>query len=108
GVYTSTVAITLSATDDLSGINVTEYSLDTNTWTKYTTPFTISVEGQTTIYYRSHDLAGNVEPTNSQAINIDQTEEPDFTIPPLVVYTAIAAVVLAIVYMKRKQRNSKE
>ncbi len=111
GVYTSTVAIFLSATDDLSGINLTEYSFDTNTWTTYATPFTISAEGQTTIYYRSRDLAGNVESTNSQAINIDKTEESGFIIPPVVFYIAVAAVAIGapiIVFMRRKQRNSRE
>ena len=111
GVYTSTVAITLSAVDDLSGISITEYSFDADTWTTYTTPFTVSAEGQTTIFFRSHDLAGNVESTNSRTINIDKAEEPDFAIPPLVVYIAVAAVamgVLVIVYVRRKQRDSKE
>ncbi len=110
GVYTSTVAITLSAVDDLSGISLTEYSFDANTWTPYTTPFTISAEGQTTIYYRSHDLAGNVESTNSQTINIDKTEESDSTIPPIAVYTAIAAIAIGvsvIALMRRKRRNHK-
>ncbi|MDH5688344.1 MAG: hypothetical protein OEZ48_10855, partial [Candidatus Bathyarchaeota archaeon] len=104
GVYTSTVAITLSAIDDLSGKNLTEYSFDTDNWMKYTSPFTISAEGQTTIYYRSHDLAGNVESTNSHTINIDKGEESDSTIPPLVFCTTIAAAigVLAIALMRRK------
>ena len=104
GVYTSTVAITLSAIDDLSGINLTQYSFDTDNWMKYTSPFTISAEGQTTIYYRSHDLAGNVESTNSHTINIDKGEESDSTIPPLVFCTTIAAAigVLAIALMRRK------
>ncbi|MFX1342734.1 MAG: OmpL47-type beta-barrel domain-containing protein, partial [Promethearchaeota archaeon] len=111
GAYTSTVAITLSAIDDLSGIGLTEYSFDANTWTTYATPFTISAEGQITVYYRSHDLAGNVESTNSQTINIDKIKESNSTIHPFVVYTALAAVamgVFVIVFAGRKQRKSKE
>ena len=111
GVYTSTVAITLSAIDDLSGINLTEYSFGTNSWTKYTSPFTISAEGQTTIYYRSRDLAGNVESSNSQAIVIDKIERSDSTIPPPVVYIAVAAVAIGIlvtVFVGRRQQNSRK
>ena len=110
GVYTSTVAITLSAVDNLSGTSLTEYSFDANTWTTYTTRFTISAEGQTTIYYRSHDFAGNVESTKSQAINIKKVEKSDSAIPPLAVFAVVASFaigVLAIVFMRRKQQNSK-
>jgi hypothetical protein len=111
GVYTSDVILILSAIDDLSGINLTEYSFDAKNWTVYTAPFAISAEGQTTIYYRTHDLAGNVESTNSQTVNIERTEKSDSTILTLVVYGAVAAVVIsiivAIVLRRRKKRQFK-
>jgi len=111
GAYKSYVIIILSATDDLSGINLTEYSFDSKNWTTYTAPFAISAEGQTTIYYRTYDLAGNVESTNSQTVNIEKPAKSDSTIWTLVVYGALAAVVISIivtiVLMRRKKRQLK-
>jgi hypothetical protein len=112
GVYTSDVIIILSPTDDLSGINLTEYSFDAKNWTTYLAPFAISAEGQTTIYYRTHDLAGNVESTNSQTLNIERTEKSDSTILSLEFYGTVAAVVISIivtiVLMRRKKRQFKK
>ncbi len=73
GWFTSEVTVTLSATDDVSGVDKIEYSFDNATWTIYTTPFTVSVEGNTTIYYRSMDEAGNVEAIKTETIRIDKT-----------------------------------
>jgi hypothetical protein len=73
GWYTSNVNVSLTASDNVSGVNVTEYSFDGITWNIYTGPFTISTEGVTTVYYRSIDNAGNVENTNTAVIMIDKT-----------------------------------
>jgi len=63
GWYTSDVQVTLTAADNAggSGVAKTEYSFDGANWNLYSTPFTISSEGNTTVYYRSTDNAGNVE-----------------------------------------------
>lgn len=74
GWYRSDVVATLIAQDgDGSGISRTEYSFDGTNWITYTGPFTISVEGPTTVYYRSLDRAGNVEGTKSATVKIDKT-----------------------------------
>jgi hypothetical protein len=73
GWYKSDVTISLSATDDLSGVNRTEYSYDNITWTAYSTSFTITAEGTKTIYYRSTDFAGNVEQIKTGTVKIDKT-----------------------------------
>lgn len=73
GWYTSNVQVTLTATDDDSGVSSTEYSFDNTNWIVYTDPFTISTEGKTVVYYRSTDNAGGVETTQTQEINIDET-----------------------------------
>ena len=73
GWYTSDVTITLSATDNVSGVNRTEYSFDGINWFNYTVPFTISTEGITTLYYRSTDNAGNMEATSTEVIMVDKT-----------------------------------
>jgi len=73
GWYTSNVLVSLSATDDSSGVNKTEYSFDNVAWNTYATPFTVTNEGTTTVYYKSTDNAGNTEAVKMQAIMIDKT-----------------------------------
>jgi len=58
-----TTPFSLSATDATSGVATTQYSFDqTSSWTTYTGPFTAPSIGSHTLYYRSTDNAGNVEP----------------------------------------------
>ena len=73
GWYVSDVTVTLTATDDISGVAVTAYSLDRTTWITYTEPFNITIEGTTTVYYKSTDHAFNVETTKTATIKIDKT-----------------------------------
>lgn len=74
--FTSNVHVTLTASDNEGGYGVskTEYSLDNSvSWIEYSEPFTIYNEGTTTLFYRSIDNAGNVEPTKTQMVYIDKT-----------------------------------
>ncbi|MFX0021273.1 MAG: OmpL47-type beta-barrel domain-containing protein [Candidatus Hermodarchaeota archaeon] len=73
GWYTSDVNVALTATDDYSGVNFTEYSYDNVIWETYVTPLTVQAEGVTTIYYRSTDNASWVEPVNIIEVKIDKT-----------------------------------
>jgi peptidoglycan/xylan/chitin deacetylase (PgdA/CDA1 family) len=80
GWYNGPVAVTLSASDDVggSGVNEIVYTTDGSTptathGTVYAGPF--SVSSTTTVQYRAIDNAGNIEPVDSQLIQID-------TIPP--------------------------
>lgn len=60
--YISDVVVTLNATDDLSGVNVTQYT----TWGPlyvYSEPLIFAGEGAEIVGYRSIDNAGNVEAT---------------------------------------------
>ena len=75
GWYRSNVTTVLSATDDLSGVNKTEYSFDNTNWTLYAVPFLISTQGTSLVYYRSTDAAGNVETPKTQTIKVD-TKNP--------------------------------
>ena len=72
---TSTVVgntVSLSASDDNSGVSNTQYSLDGgNTWTNYTAPIEVSVVAggsDVVIQYFSTDNAGNVEPIQTITI----------------------------------------
>jgi pimeloyl-ACP methyl ester carboxylesterase len=72
--YTSSVAVTLSATDTGSGIQSTQYSLNGGiTWNAYVTPLIVTNEGSTTLQYYSIDKAGNREATSALNIKIDKT-----------------------------------
>jgi peptidoglycan/xylan/chitin deacetylase (PgdA/CDA1 family)/N-acetyl-beta-hexosaminidase len=69
------VSVSLSATDTGSGVAAIRYTTDGSDPTvaspAYTAPFTVSAT--TTVKYRAWDDAGNVETTNSEAIQIDAT-----------------------------------
>ena len=73
GWYVSDVIVTLTVSDDTSGVAETMYSFDGVTWFTYTEPFTITSEGITTVYYYSTDNVGNVEETKVETIKIDKT-----------------------------------
>ena len=97
GWFTSVVAVTLSATDDIAGVNKTRYSFDNITWTNYAMPFTITNEGNTVIYYKSTDKAGNVEATKTKTIKIDKTAPlGSIDINNRDVYTTSTSVTLAL------------
>lgn len=60
--YSKPVTVQLDATDDLSGVQTTEYSLDNGvTWTTYMNPITFDQSGTYDLVYRSIDKAGNRE-----------------------------------------------
>ncbi|MBE3138005.1 MAG: choice-of-anchor J domain-containing protein [Thermoplasmata archaeon] len=59
--YISDVIVTITATDDSSGVNYTKYNLDSGGWTNYTVPFTVTTDGVHVLQCYSVDFAGNVE-----------------------------------------------
>jgi peptidoglycan/xylan/chitin deacetylase (PgdA/CDA1 family) len=85
GWYGAPVTVSLTATDDASGVAATRYTLNgsepTASSALYTGPFTVSTT--TTVKFRSWDNAGNVEATRSQLVRIDNQ-------PPTVAITSPA------------------
>jgi hypothetical protein len=73
--------VTLSATDTGgSGVAHTDYRLDgVGSFQAYSAPFAVSGDGSHTLEYRSVDVAGNVETTQSLTFQIDATA-PGITI----------------------------
>jgi peptidoglycan/xylan/chitin deacetylase (PgdA/CDA1 family) len=82
GAYTAAVSVSLSATDTGSGVAAIRYTTDgsdpSTSSPLYSAPF--SVSSTTTVKYRAWDVAGNVEATNSQLIQVNTTA-PDTTPP---------------------------
>lgn len=76
--FWSDVLVTLTASDNGSGVARTEYRFDPeSTWYTYAGPFSVTGKGTTSIHYRSVDNMGNIEPTRRQVVKIDR-------IPPMV------------------------
>jgi uncharacterized protein involved in tellurium resistance len=72
--YKSEVNITLSASDEGSGVEKTEYRLNEGDWKTYESPILIKTDGISTIDYRSSDRAGNVEDSKSISLKLDNTK----------------------------------
>lgn len=82
GWYVSDAAITLSASDNLSGVGKTEYRIgDSGGWSIYTKPIVLAQDGIYTIQYRSTDKAGNVEDVKQQTVQIDKIAPMTSAIP---------------------------
>lgn len=66
----SPVTLNITATDDIDGSPVVEYSFDDSTWQQYTQPVALDAEGEHLIYIRATDATGNTAST-STTINLD-------------------------------------
>jgi uncharacterized lipoprotein YddW (UPF0748 family)/fibronectin type 3 domain-containing protein len=74
GWYVSEVSVKLSASDDMSGVKVTEYSTDSGaSWQPYSAPISLAADGMHTLLYRSVDNTDNVEQAKTAVIQIDRT-----------------------------------
>ncbi|WP_076260308.1 OmpL47-type beta-barrel domain-containing protein [Intrasporangium flavum] len=73
GWNNTSVTVSLSASDGLSGVGATYYTVDGGDAVKATT-LTISTEGQHALTYWSVDKAGNVEAAHTATVKIDLTD----------------------------------
>jgi hypothetical protein len=71
GYYRSSVSVTLTASDAVSGVSSILYRLNGGVWTTYTGTITISLEGTTTLDFYAKDKAGNSGAVQSKIIKID-------------------------------------
>lgn len=86
GVYTTVVEARLNAVDSLSGINVTEYSLDYAPWARYGHAIIMGY-GEHTLSYRSVDGAGNTEAARTVQVTVSTDPASRGTGGPRVIYT---------------------
>src|SRR5689334_13444165 len=69
--YKDSAQVTLTRTDNLSGVQGTSYTIDGGTTQNYSSPFLIQTDGSHTINYWSFDKAGNNETQQSRVVNVD-------------------------------------
>src|SRR5256712_13051531 len=69
--YTSAVTVTLSATDDSSGVAVIHFRTDGGAWQSYAGPFTFQADGSHAIDYYATDYSGTNETLRSVTVKID-------------------------------------
>lgn len=67
------VTVTLAATDPISGVDVTYYTVDGGPAQIYSEPFVLSGSATHQVTYWSIDVAGNVEAVNTRSVYIDST-----------------------------------
>ncbi|WP_243652983.1 Ig-like domain-containing protein [Tumebacillus sp. BK434] len=73
GWYNQDVTVTLTATDDKSGVARIEYQIGNGDWNAYTAPFAINTDGDHNVAYRAVDVNGNVEAEKSLTVKLDKT-----------------------------------
>src|SRR3989454_12733168 len=69
--FVSRVNVTLSATDDSSGVAAIHFRADGGAWQLYASPVAFSAEGSHSIDYYATDLAGNNESSHTARFDID-------------------------------------
>jgi len=71
GWYIGPVTVTLTAYDEVSGVDYTMYRVDKGTWQIYTEPFVFDVDGVHSIRFYSVDKVGNIEDIGEEQISLD-------------------------------------
>ena len=71
-IYVSNVTVTLTATDNGSGVDYTKFKLDASAWTTYTAPFIVTEDGNHTVSFYSVDRNGNTEQEKQSTFIIEQ------------------------------------
>ncbi len=83
GWWLSIVTVTLTATDDNSGVASTSFRVDGGGWQTYESPIQVRGDGEHTVDFYSTDNAGNVEGWHSVGFRIDTTApQTAFLDPP--------------------------
>lgn len=82
GAYVGSATVTLSATDDGSGVDRIEYAIgDAGAWQPYTTPVVVDQVGDHKVRYRAVDKAGNVAAEKAEEFTVASPSTDDTTAP---------------------------
>jgi flagellar hook assembly protein FlgD len=71
GTYRGPVAVSLSATDNVSGVTGIDASVDGGPTAPYAGPIAVAADGPHTLTFQGTDAAGNVESTRTLSFRID-------------------------------------
>jgi hypothetical protein len=75
--YVGSATVTISATDEGSGIDSIEYALDGGSWREYADPVPVDSAGEHTVTYRATDTAGNVSATGTTTFTVvPESDDP--------------------------------
>jgi len=83
GAYVGGATVTLTATDDDSGVAGVEYDLDGAGWQAYDEPFVVDTVGEHTLSFRATDAAGNTSEPQTATFTVVEGDggEEDTTAP---------------------------
>ncbi|MFD7942134.1 OmpL47-type beta-barrel domain-containing protein [Streptomyces sp. NPDC059744] len=82
GAYIGQATVTVSATDDSSGVGTVEYAVGADgAWQPYTTPVVVHEVGTHTVRYRATDKAGNTAAEKSVDFTVVAPPTDDKTAP---------------------------
>ncbi|MEU6817954.1 family 16 glycoside hydrolase [Streptomyces sp. NPDC046860] len=82
GAYVGSATVTVSATDDASGVKSIEYAAGADgPWQAYTAPVVVDQVGSHTLRYRATDQAGNVAAEKSVTFSVVAPPTDDTTAP---------------------------
>ncbi|MFJ6846743.1 OmpL47-type beta-barrel domain-containing protein [Streptomyces griseoluteus] len=82
GAYIGSAKVTVSASDDASGVKSVEYAVGADgPWQAYTAPVVVDQVGSHTVRYRATDQAGNVAAEQSVTFSVAAPPTDDTTAP---------------------------
>ena len=81
GAYVGAATVTIAATDEGSGVDSVEYSLDGAPYAAYTAPVTVNQVGAHSVSYRATDNAGNTSTPQTATFTVVAVPNPDTTAP---------------------------
>ncbi|GAA2985731.1 DUF1080 domain-containing protein [Streptomyces drozdowiczii] len=82
GQYVGSATVTVTATDDGSGVERIEYAVGADgAWQPYTAPVVVDQVGEQTVRYRAFDKAGNAAAEKSETFTVAAPPTDDTTAP---------------------------
>ena len=81
GSYVGSATVTITASDDGSGVDTVEYALDDGDFQPYSEPVIVSEPGDHTLRYRATDHAGNTSEEGSVTFTVVEADREDTTPP---------------------------
>ena len=92
---TTTVTVSLTATDPSGPVALTSYRFNGGATTTYAGPIVVSTQGTNTVQYWSSDAAGNIENTDTTTVRLD-TGAP--TVPTLPTASAVSTTAIEVTW----------